>query len=59
MTCHPRLLLERAEIRYLDANGWIILSDTLMCCCAPEDSELKNPMTMDDAVLEQKKRDVK
>ena len=59
MTFHPRFLLDRAELRYLDANGWLILCDTLKCRCAPEDKEMLNPMTMDDAVIEQKKRDVK
>ena len=59
MTFHPRFLLERAEIRYLDTNGWHILCDVMECCCAPEDVECKNPMLMNDAVIEQKKRDVK
>ena len=58
---HPRLLLERAEIRYLDENGWVQLigGKDEKCVYAPEDTEYKSPMTQDEAVIEQKRRDVK
>lgn len=56
---HPRVLLERAEIKYLDANDWILYAgagpDSDKCCAPP--GEPNNRMTLDEAVIEQKRRD--
>lgn len=58
---HPRFEMERAEMRYLGRNKWHLLCGTRdnKFCCVPEDYEFKNPMSIDDAVIEQKKRDSK
>lgn len=54
-----RFELQRAEMRYLHRNGWHLLAGTRddKFCCAPEDSNRSNLMTIEEAILEQKSRD--
>ena len=53
------MLIElRQAIKILSENGWHILAGTKnnRYCCAPEDMDFKDPMTIEDALNILKKK---
>lgn len=53
------MLIElKKAIKLLSENGWHFLAGTKdRYCCAPEDMDFKNPMTIEEAINSLKKKD--
>jgi hypothetical protein len=56
---HPRFALEKAEIRYLSANGWLMYCGTMTPWAESSDVETRMPnfKTHEEALAIQKSRE--